>query len=329
MSGAEVLVLGGTGFVGQAVLAALRADGRPFTWVARIGSPPAFDTVGLPPPLLIDDLEALDLRVLERVGAIVDLVSRGRGRLATRRDILGRVRGHARLVDDLANRGWGGHYVYLSSGGTIYGIDPPPVCVETMPVAPFSDYALEKAFIEMHLQSVSGQTGMGLSILRVANAYGEGQPAKPGFGVIPAIAGALASGVPFKLYGDGTSRRDYVHVDDIVAAIFAAMARYERRGEGPGAAGGSSGAEPGAGIVNIGSGVGTSVRELIDLAARISGRQVPMDRVEMFAAEPQSVVLDATRARERLGWRAEIGIAEGLERILAHHGLAVPGSSAR
>ncbi|RAH96542.1 hypothetical protein DLJ53_32040 [Acuticoccus sediminis] len=315
----RVLVLGGTGFVGWAMLTALAADpARRLAWVARIDSPRAGGAAGLPAPILVDDLETLDPGAALEADVIVDLVSRGRGRLATRRDILGRIRGHARLVDELANREWRGHYVYLSSGGTIYGVDPPPVCEETMPVAPFSDYALEKAFVEMHLTSVAGQTGMALSILRVANAYGEGQPAKPGFGVIPAIASALSSGTPFKLYGDGTSRRDYVHVEDIVAAIFAAMAAAQG---GPAA---GAGVEAGAGIVNIGSGVGTSVRELIAMAERIAGRSVPMEEVAMFAAEPASVVLDPRRAGRRLGWTARIGIEEGLARVLTHHGLARP-----
>jgi len=338
----RIFVLGGTGFVGQAMLRRLVADARighaeagqaeaardgerraaedapGIGWAARIDSAPAVTIPGLAPPLLIDDLEALDLEAVLAADIVIDFVSRGRGRLATRRDILGRIRAHARLIDELANRAWSGHYIYLSSGGTIYGVDPPPVCVETMPVAPFSDYALEKAFIEMHLTSVAGsgsagrgsREGMALSILRVANAYGEGQTARPGFGVIPAMVAAFKGGAPFKLYGDGTSRRDYVHVDDIVEAILAAM-KTARTGEGAGA-----------GTVNIGSGVGTSVRELVALAERIAGRRLPMETVEMFAAEPASVVLDAQRARERLGWSARIGIAEGLARVLAHHGLA-------
>ena len=325
MASTDVLVLGGTGFVGQALLRALREDpAARLSWVARIGSALPADAGHLPPPILIDDLEALDLEAALRADVIVDLVSRGRGRLATRRDILGRIRAHARLVDELANRRWRGHYVYLSSGGTIYGVDPPRVCVETMPVRPFSDYALEKAFVEMHLASVAGapgaaggETGMALTVLRVANAYGEGQAAKPGFGVIPAIVSALATGVPFKLYGDGSSRRDYVHVDDIVTAIQAAI---QAATTGTGA-----GAGAGAGTLNIGSGVGTSVRELIGLAEAAAGRAVPMEEVAMFAAEPASVVLDAGRARERLGWRARIGIAEGMRRVLAHHGLAASG----
>ena len=315
------------------MLAALKDDpGRTLAWVARIASPLAAGLPGLPRPILVDDLEALDLDAAMRADVIVDLVSRGRGRLATRRDILGRIRAHARLIDELANRGWRGHYVYLSSGGTIYGVDPPAVCVETMPVRPFSDYALEKAFIEMQLQSVAGGTGeagMALSILRVANAYGEGQTAKPGFGVIPAIVAALASGTPFKLYGDGSSRRDYVHVDDIVAAILAAMAAAEpgsgaRSGARSGMGTPGADAARGAGIVNIGSGVGTSVRELIALAEAAAGRPVPMEPVAMFAPEPASVVLDASRAHERLGWMARIDIAEGLRRVLARHGLTGP-----
>ncbi len=303
----RILVLGGTGFVGQTLLAALRDGGERFAWTARIGSLPV-DFPGMPAPILYDDLETLDLELIRSVDVIVDLVSRGRGRLSTARDITSRIRAHARLIDDLANRHWSGEYIYLSSGGTVYGVAPPPVCEETMPVAPFGDYALEKAFLELHLQSVAWQTGMALSILRVANAYGESQPAKPGFGVIPAIVSAIAEEKPFTLYGTGMSRRDYVHVDDIVAAIFAAMAR------------------PNAGIVNIGSGVGTSVRDLLARTEAATGRPVRIEPVHTLAPEPQSTVLDIRRARERLGWEARIGLECGLKRVLAHHGLVPDGA---
>jgi len=301
-----ILVLGGTGFVGQKLLSALCSELRyKVYWTARISSAPGLHErfVGLSPPILIDDHENLDLELLKSIKVIIDLVSRGRGRFSGVRDIVGRIRAHGRLIDELYNRNWAGHYIYLSSGGTIYGAQPPAVCTEATPVAPASDYALEKAFIEMHLQSISPYTGMQLSILRIANAYGEGQPAKPGFGVIPAILSSICENRPFGIYGTGLSQRDYVHVDDVVRAIVAALHHG------------------GAGILNIGSGIGTSVCDLLALIEKRIGRPIQIKPGPVFSAEPESIVLDVANAKKRLNWVPRIHLDVGLERVLDRYGL--------
>ncbi|WMS45348.1 NAD-dependent epimerase/dehydratase family protein (plasmid) [Acuticoccus sp. MNP-M23] len=298
----RVLVLGGTGFIGKALVRALAAEpGVEVAWTARPQTE-ASDIAGIAPPVPMEDIDALDLEILRGQDVIINLISRGRGRLVNSRDVMVRVRGHSRLIDELINREFRGRFVYLSSGGTVYGIDPGEPCHEDMPLAPFNDYGLEKAMVEMHL-GAAARTGMKVSMLRVANAYGEGQVMKPGFGVIPAMIGALKAGQPFKVYGTGESERDYVHVDDIVSAILLAM---RSNGVGP---------------VNIGAGRGTSVRELLALCAELSGTPMPVETVPVFAPEPKSIVLDIARARERLGWTPSVHLKDGIVRLLAAEGL--------
>ena len=301
----RVLVLGGTGFIGKALVRALAAEPDvAVTWTARPQTD-LTDIAGVAPPVPMEDIDALDLEILRGQDVIINLISRGRGRMVNSRDVMVRVRGHSRLIDELLNREFRGRFVYLSSGGTVYGIDPEGPCHEDMPLAPFNDYGLEKAMIEMHL-GAAARTGMKVSMLRVANAYGEGQVMKPGFGVIPAMIGAMKTGQPFKLYGTGESERDYVHVDDIVRAIVLAMR------------------SDGVGPVNIGAGEGTSVRGLMALCNEFSGMPLPVETVPVFAPEPKSIVLDIARARERLGWSPAVDLRDGIVRLLAAEGLLRP-----
>jgi len=301
----RVLVLGGTGFIGKALVRALAAEPDiEVSWTARPQTDVS-DIEGVAPPVTMEDIDALDLEVIRGHDVIIDMVSRGRGRLVNSRDVLVRVRGHCRLIDELINREFHGSFVFLSSGGTVYGIDPDGPCHEDMPLAPFNDYGLEKAMVEMHL-GAAARTGMKVSMLRVANAYGEGQAMKPGFGVIPAMIGAMKSGQPFKVYGSGESERDYVHVDDIVRAILLAIR------------------SDGVGPVNIGAGQGTSVRGLLSLFAELSGAPLPIEAVPVFSAEPKSIVLDINRARDRLGWTPSVELKDGIVRLLAQEGLLRP-----
>ena len=296
----RILILGATGFIGQCLLHTLRQQPRVTVhWTTR----GCHHTSGSPTDrsILVESLSTMDLGGIEDYDTIVDLVSYGRGRLGTAVGVLGRVHGHCRLIDELQLRGWDGQYIYLSSGGLIYGASPPPLCDESAPVGPIGDYGLEKAIVELHLRSASALSPIRAIILRVANAYGENQLRKPGFGVIPSIVASVKNGTSFQLYGDGNDRRDYVHVNDVVDAISAAMA-FDRSA-----------------TFNISSAVGTSVWELLRLCGDLAGRPIDVQQADTSLAEPKSVVLSNTRALQQLGWKPRISLKSGLMRVLKAH----------
>ena len=308
----EIIVLGANGFVGRALAAgALRhaddvrvvlgsrkpLDVASFDWGAA--SVPHGRVETMP----YGEFERADLDRIARADAVVDLVSPGRARFASAFDLAPRIAGHVRLADGLARRGWGGHLVFVSSGGTIYGAGSPDPIPETAMRRPLGEYALEKAVVEMHLSTLAAREALASAVLRVANVYGPGQPARPGFGVVPTIARALEDGTPFTRYGAGEAVRDYVYIDDVVSAILRAI---ETRT---------------AGTFNIGSGEGTSGNALLAMADELSARPLRIEERTNPAGEPEAVVLDCTRAREAMGWTAGVSVREGLRRTLAHHGL--------
>jgi UDP-glucose 4-epimerase len=136
-------------------------------------------------------------------------------------------------------------------------------------------------------------------VLRYANIYGPRQTAHGEAGVVAIFAGLLLQDQPCKIFGDGSMTRDYVFVGDVVEANRAALTR------GDGA------------VVNIGTGVETSTREVFDAvyAAVGSGPSEPIFLPER-PGEVHNICLDNTRAREVLGWQPQVAFRDGVKQTV-------------
>lgn len=301
----KVAVLGGTGFIGLNLLYHLARDETlDIRWVKRSKST-CPGIAGLPDPYVIDNFETIDLTWLNDADVIVDLVSQGRGRTAQQRNINTRIMPHLRMIDGLLDRHSRAHYIYLSSGGAIYGNASLGTLNEQSPCRPQTEYGLEKLIVETSLLSAA-RNGMDVSILRVSNAYGRGQTIKPGFGVIPTMISALRTRSVFTVLGSGEMQRDYVNVIDVQNAISAAI--HKR----------------GAGVINIATGHGTSLNRLIALVEELSGRTINRINIEADRSDPNFAQLDIARAQELLQWQPTVSLREGLSQILHEAGLMPP-----
>lgn len=301
----NIIVLGGTGFIGINLLNHLVKDRNVnLQWVKRTGSHDP-DIFALPEPNIVEDFENVDISWLGQADVIIDLVSQGRGRSTQHRDINKRIRPHLRIIDGLLNYRSKTHYIYLSSGGAIYGKTALSSLNEQSPCNPQTEYGLEKMIIETSLLSAS-QNSIDVSILRISNAYGHGQTMKPGFGVIPTMISALKNGSAFTVLGTGEMQRDYVNVIDVQRAIAAAIQTK------------------GAGIVNIATGHGTSINQLIAMVEKLSGRQLNKISVEADRTDPDFARLDVSRAKNVLQWQPTIRLEDGISRILQDAGLMSP-----
>ncbi len=197
----------------------------------------------------------------------------------------------------------------FSSSCAVYG--PPFDCLltEVHPTAPLSPYAATKAMIERILADMARVTPFQYVALRYFNAAGAdpdaevGERHRPETHLIPLVLQtALGQRDHLDIFGDdyptedGTAIRDYVHVLDLADAHIAALA-YLRGG-------GASRA------INLGNGQGHSVRQVIDAARKITGRDIPVRTAPRREGDSTRLVGDATLARELLGWRpryADIG----------------------
>lgn len=188
--------------------------------------------------------------------------------------------------------------VYASSGGTIYG-DVAGASDEQAAMSPISYYGASKASIELFLRAYHRQTENPVTILRPSNLYGPGQLAKQQFGIVPTLLGAIRDGVEFRLMGDGENRRDFVYIEDFIALCRAVL---------------DQGQDNSCAVYNAGSGEGVTLNSLVRLAQKVTGEQVKLARVPARRVDVRSVVLDPGRARETFGWQAATDLESGLGR---------------
>lgn len=191
-------------------------------------------------------------------------------------------------------------FVFISSGGTVYGPDAPLPTHEDVRTAPINIYGTIKVLTEQALLEVGRKYGLTIVILRVSNPYGPGQSGTRRMGFIAAAAKAVITGEPIVIWGDGSATRDFIYIDDVGTSL-ALAAAY--RGNSA--------------ILNIGSGQEHSLLEICDIISDNSPRplEVQFDSGRTFDV-PRSY-LDISRAAEILGWQPHIDINDGIARLMS------------
>jgi UDP-glucose 4-epimerase len=187
----------------------------------------------------------------------------------------------------------------LSSGGAVYGASTASLIREDHPTRPHGGYGKLKLMMEEALDAAAG-SGFGRTILRPANCYGPGQTVKRRQGLMAAIVHCYQTGEPLKVAGDGSIIRDYVFIDDVVSAIVLAIDRAPGNGE----------------RINIGSGRGTSILQLIDLCAAITGRRLELAFGPANDGDVPRNVLDIVKAARLLEWKPEVSLEDGVGQML-------------
>lgn len=203
------------------------------------------------------------------------------------------------LVEALVAKGWRGHLIFLSSGGTVYG-DPKRLPIkEYDPTHPQSPYGLQKVVLEQGFAYLAHRHGFRLTILRVANPYGA-LVAKEGQGVIPILIDAVRTGKPFTLIGSGDEVRDYIHVSDFCRAVEAVITQelFDH-----------------VNLFNIGSGQGVSLRALIEFVSDKLGKS-PTIVSQPSYVDVKSNVLNIERVEQHLGWHPRILIFDGVATLI-------------
>lgn len=183
--------------------------------------------------------------------------------------------------------------VFMSSGGCVYSGNKPPFR-EDSEAEGSNDYGIMKRDMEKILVN----SGLQFKILRVANVYGPGQKTGKGQGVLAEWANRIKNNEPIEIFGDINSYRDYIHVQDLCSAIYNSLALE------------------GTHILNIGSGVATSLSEIIHLFKKNSEIDFCVNELEARDVDRDSYWLDTTKAQKLLNWKPRIFLHEGIKEIL-------------
>ena len=191
--------------------------------------------------------------------------------------------------------------VFTSSGGSIYGLPSRLPVTEDAPTNPLSPYAVSKVSGELYLNAFSQLYGLQCSHLALANVYGPRQDPHGEAGVVAIFAQNLLHGRPTRVFGDGRNTRDYVYVGDVAAAfLLAAEDVGDRR------------------RYNIGTGIGTSDRELHTLVARAAGAPDEPSFAPARLGDLRDSAIDSTRAHEELGWAPAFDLGTGIAATVAY-----------
>lgn len=187
--------------------------------------------------------------------------------------------------------------IFISSGGTVYGIPQQIPIGEDHPTMPLCSYGITKLTIEKYLYLYRYLYGLDHCILRLANPFGERQRGTGGQGVVATILAKARSDEPVEIWGDGTVVRDYLYVKDAVAAMIRAI---DYQGEDR--------------IFNIGSGVGLSLNDVLTHIEDQLGGPVRRTYNVARALDVPVNVLSIERAGRLLHWAPKVGFEEGLAR---------------
>lgn len=192
-------------------------------------------------------------------------------------------------------------FIYISTGGAVYGEPEYLPCDENHPVNPICQYGASKHTVEHYLYMYKVNYGLDYTVLRYPNVYGPRQDPHGEAGVVAIFTGQMLRGEQVVINGDGEQERDFVYVEDCARANLLALQ-----------------AEHGLGILNLGSGQGVTVNEIYNRLRNLTGYQKEAIYGPPKLGETRRIYLDATKARHELGWEPRISLAEGLERTVSY-----------
>jgi UDP-glucose 4-epimerase len=307
----RTLVTGGAGFIGSTLLDRLLAEGHEVDVLDNLSTGSLANLTEARADrshrlsfhqIDIRDTQVVDLVVRRKPEVVFHLAAQADVRVSVNQpafDAAVNIVGTINLLEGARLAGVR-KVVFTSSGGTIYG-EPDPAdlpCLESHPQVPVAPYGVAKKAAHDYLNAYRALHGIEFTALAPANVYGPRQDPHGEAGVVAIFAGKLLEGEPCTIYGDGEQTRDFVYVDDAVDAL----ARAIDRGDGL--------------LLNVGTGVETSVNTLYRTMASVAGVDQPALTAAARSGDLQRSALDPGRAALHLAWKPWTSLAEGVAQTL-------------
>lgn len=191
------------------------------------------------------------------------------------------------------------HFIFFSSGGTVYGNAPGRANIESDPCLPIGWYGRAKLAAEQLIETHVTRHGLACAILRISNPYGYPVPKNRVQGIIPHAIRSAVENQPLNLWGDGSARKDFIYYTDFLSAVAAVI---ERRLTG---------------TFNLSANESHTVREVIGLAEKNTGRAISLVHQSAPFWDVHDSRLDNRHLIAATGWRPQVSLDEGIRRAAA------------
>lgn len=300
----KVLVTGGAGFIGSHVVDRLVEEGHQVVVVDNLSTGKK-KNVNRAATLYKLDIQSGRLEKVfrnERPNIVIHLAAQVSVRLSVENPMLDaqvNVLGTMNILHQAALHG-ARKVIFSSSGDAIYGEQDVHPAPESHPARPLSPYGISKLCGEHYLSYFQRVSGIQVVSLRYASVYGPRQDPQGEAGVVAVFIRKMLNNEQPIINGNGRQTRDFVFVDDVVQANLAVMGQESQ------------------GTYNVGTGVETSVNELFQVLAGLTGSPCKEVHGPAKMGEQMRSVIDCSKLKQELGWEPEVNLTEGLEKTVAY-----------
>lgn len=301
----KILIFGGTGFLGRNLVLRLLKDEHMIGMYVRSKSINTEFLTKIHDKVNLHIGEFMNEYDFEQVVRDYDVVyhlisSTVPGIVNPIQDIDATIKPSLRLLDACVKMKTK-HLIFFSSGGTVYGIPKSIPLNENDIGQPLSSYGIQKQIMEKYLLFYQYAFGLPISILRISNPYGRYQRPFSNQGIIANMLGKYLTGKSVEIFGDGDVIRDYIYVDDVIDAAVKILS-YNGTNS----------------IFNIGSGIGYSVNEIINVLNDVLGNRLQIKRCPSRKLDVPINVLDIQLVKEELNWVPKVELREGMRKMLKY-----------
>jgi len=296
---ARILILGGNGFIGRNLAVGLVNQGFDIVSADRSMSP---NTIGIEQRIgnLADTSFVHSLFDNLPYDWVIHLAcslipSSGYDDFIREREL--NITGGFELIRTMLKSG-SRKLLFFSSGGVIYGNNGLHINNEEAPLSPMNYYAFSKLAMEQFIQLEARLSGLEYIIVRPSNPYGSGQNLFGRQGLIAVALGKILSGEQLQIWGDGSIVRDYLHISDLVGSI-SKLVNVKAVNE----------------IINIGSGIGLSVNDVLRTIQQVTGNKLDVQYLPGRQVDVPVNILDIYKIQSITNWKPQIELEEGISSL--------------